>query len=151
MRKTYFLAIITLLFLCSNSENAYSQTLDNENLILGKWLAPNGKTAIKIYKNNGLYDGRITWLIDPYDDHGKQVTDVNNPDEELRMVPLMNLVILKDLKYKGKANWSGGNLYMPKSGKTYNCKIKLIDKYTMEVSAYVGLKALGKTLIWKRK
>jgi uncharacterized protein (DUF2147 family) len=46
--------------------------------------------------------------------------------------------------------WSGGTIYNPDDGKTYSCKLTMMDPKTMKVRGYFGISILGKTQIWNR-
>lgn len=38
----------------------------------------------------------------------------------------------------------------PNSGKTYSCKLKLVDADTLKVRGYIGISLIGRTETWKR-
>ena len=127
------------------------QTTSGSKAIVGKWLSQNNQTIIQIYANGDSYSGRVAWYYDPFDDEGKPLTDINNPDPRMQKRRLMGLVILEDLRYSGDNTWTGGEIYQPKRGKTYSCKITMLENETLEVNAYIGLTIFGKTVTWSRK
>ena len=64
----------------------------------------------------------------------------------------MGLVILRDFVYDEEYVWEDGEIYNPKDGKTYSCKMELSkDKNTLEVRGYVGISLFGKTNTWTRQ
>lgn len=91
-------------------------------------------------------------MLEPLDPTtNKPKTDVKNPDEKLRSRPLMNMLIMNNLRYKGDNVWGDGEIYNPEDGKTYGCELTLKDINTLEVHGYVmGITMLGKTRVWTR-
>lgn len=51
----------------------------------------------------------------------------------------------------GDGRWSVGQIYDPNSGKTYSCKLKLIDRNTLYVRGYIGISLIGRTETWRRQ
>ena len=72
-----------------------------------------------------------------------------NADDKLKSVPLRGYRMLKDFVYTGKNEWSEGTIYDPESGSTYSCVINK-DGEVLNIRGYVGVKALGRTDVWKR-
>lgn len=119
--------------------------------LIGVWEPSHGKARIKIEKIGNKYYGKIVWLREPIDpDTGEPKVDKNNPDQSMRSVPLKGYRILKDFVYVKKNEWGEGTIYDPENGSTYNCVIKLKDDNTLDIRGYVGVKALGRTDVWKR-
>jgi uncharacterized protein (DUF2147 family) len=52
---------------------------------------------------------------------------------------------MKDMKYKGNGVWSGGTLYDPEKGKTYGCKISLVNMNVASIRGFIGVALLGKS------
>jgi uncharacterized protein (DUF2147 family) len=124
---------------------------DDADALVGVWEPSHGKARVKIDKIGNKYFGRIVWLKEPDDpDTGEPKLDKNNPDASMRSVPLKGYRILKDFTYSGKGEWTNGTIYDPENGSTYNCVIKLKDDNTIDIRGYVGVKALGRTDVWKR-
>jgi len=65
-------------------------------------------------------------------------------------VPLKGYRLLKDFIYSGKNEWTEGTIYDPENGSTYSCLITMKDNNTLDIRGYIGLKALGRTDVWKR-
>ncbi|HOI87919.1 MAG TPA: DUF2147 domain-containing protein [Lentimicrobium sp.] len=112
------------------------------------------KSQVRIYKAaNGKYEGEIVWLKEPKETDGSEKLDKNNPEARLQKRKILGLVILKDFKYDASAGeWSGGTIYNPSSGKTYNSYIKL-DGKKANVRGYIGKSwmGLGKTAVWTKE
>lgn len=127
--------------------------------VIGYYLTTDEDTGkensqVKIYKNaNGKYYGEIVWLKDAHEADGSEKVDKHNPDAKLRNKKLIGLQILKDFNYDPKEDeWSGGTIYNPKTGKTYNSFMKL-DGKKMSLRGYIGKAwmGLGKTAIWMKE
>ena len=68
----------------------------------------------------------------------------------MQNVPLKGYRLLKDFIYSGKNEWTEGTIYDPENGSTYSCLITMKDNNTLDIRGYIGLKALGRTDVWKR-
>jgi uncharacterized protein (DUF2147 family) len=109
------------------------------------------KTAkVQIFKaTDGKFYGKIVWLKEPNNEEGKPKVDKNNPDKAKKSTPLMGLQLLKGFKKDGDTEYEDGNIYDPKNGKTYSCKINRKGE-TLEVRGYVGISLIGRTTIWTK-
>jgi uncharacterized protein (DUF2147 family) len=124
---------------------------DEGDRLIGVWQPSSGKAKVKIEKIGTKYYGKIVWLKEPNDPNTqKPKVDKNNPDESMRNVPLKGYRMLKDFVYGGKDQWNEGTIYDPEHGSTYSCEINMKDKSTLEIRGYIGVKALGRTDVWKR-
>jgi uncharacterized protein (DUF2147 family) len=126
---------------------AFAQLNDSDR-ILGEWLNEEKSEKIEIYKNGNSYFGKLIGGKDLFDTDGNSSKkDARNPDPKLRSRTLYNLDILNNFAYNDGL-WNG-KLYDPKSGKTYNCTIK-IKNNKLEVRGYVGISLLGHSTYWLR-
>jgi uncharacterized protein (DUF2147 family) len=142
MKKIVFLTAV----LFTSVASLLAQQPDH---VKGTWLNENKDAKVEIYKSGDKYFGKITWTKDMYEADGKTLKkDSKNPDEKLRNRTIQNLVIITDLTYDD-GEWSGGELYDPKSGKTYKSKLKLKGG-SLEIRGYVGSPMFGKTTVWTR-
>jgi uncharacterized protein (DUF2147 family) len=117
----------------------------------GVWEPSNGKVRVKIEKIGTKYYGKIVWLKEPLDPTTqKPKVDKNNPDASMQNVPLKGYRLLKDFIYSGKDEWTEGTIYDPENGSLYSCVIKMKDNNTLDIRGYIGVKALGRTDVWKR-
>jgi uncharacterized protein (DUF2147 family) len=120
--------------------------------ILGIWYNEERTAKLQIYKENDHYFGKIVWLKVTMDTiTGKPRTDKYNPDDKLKNVPLMGLVIVKNFAFDGEAEWKGGTIYDTKNGKTYNSYMKFgADNNVLKLRGYIGISLLGRTTTWFR-
>ena len=148
MKKYSFLVVLCFAFTLFIFAADKSKEQDS---ILGNWQTGNKLAKVQIYKSGDKYFGKIIWLKEPNDKEGKPKTDILNPDKKLQQRPLMGLLMLKDFVYDEDYVWKGGEIYDPKSGKTYSCKITLKDNgKTLNVRGYIGISLLGRTDVWTR-
>ena len=143
MKRLFILIVCMLLFVFSN---ALAQEGD---AIIGEWYTDEGKALVKVYKCDDLYCGKILWLKEPKYDDGTDKIDKNNPDESKRARKIIGLDIVWDFKHKGKNKWAGGKIYDPDNGKTYSCKMKLVDN-ELKVRGFVGISLFGRTTVWTK-
>lgn len=130
--------------------HAFGQNAEADRL-LGVWEPSNGKARVKIEKIGSKYFGKIVWLREPNDPvTGQPKVDKNNPDESLRATPLRGHRLLKDFMYADKNEWNEGTIYDPENGSTYSCVITMTDENTLDIRGFIGVKALGRTDVWKR-
>lgn len=118
--------------------------------ILGIWLEEEKQSKIEIYKKNNSFFGKIIWLKEPLDKHGNEKLDKENPNKLLRNKPIKGLVIMSDLKYKKKGEWTDGEIYDARSGKTYSLEIYMKNSNELELRGYIGLTLFGKSTSWTR-
>ena len=144
-RILLLLATITFFGNCLFAQNYKSDD------VLGIWLNEDKDGHVKIYKENGKYYGKLIWLKNPIDEEtGKPKLDKHNPDDELKTRPTKGIILLTDFVYEGDGIWEDGDIYDPKSGKTYSCYTKLETMDRMKVRGYIGISLIGRTTYWTR-
>ena len=125
---------------------------DNPDAIVGDWKTGEGTAVVRIYKNGAKYQGKIVWLKEPNDPAtGQPKLDRNHPDEASRSRPIMGLVNLWGFNYAKENSWEDGKIYDPKNGKTYSCKIKMVNPTTLEVRGFIGVSLIGRTDTWTKQ
>ena len=135
--------ILTLAMLAMPLAAAFAQD------VIGKWKLDDGSAIVEVYKNGDAYNGKIVWLEEPNGPDGKPAVDRNNPDKNLRNRQLIGLNMLNGLK-KAKDEYSGGSIYDPGNGKTYNCSMK-VEGDVLHVRGSLDKRGLlGRTMVWFR-
>jgi len=146
--KKHILLLAGILF-SSLTFFASAQAVQSDDIV-GLWETGSGKARVNIIKSGNYFYGRIVWLKEPLNEEGKPKVDKNNPDESKRSTPLLGYRMLSSFEYKGDNLWEDGTIYDPESGSTYNCKITMDDKNTMNIRGFIGIAAFGRTDVWKR-
>ena len=121
----------------------------NGDEILGIWWNPEMTSRVEVYKENGLYYGKIIWLkADENEDGSSPRMDLNNEDESLRDRRVLGLVAMKELRWDEKQNeWDKGLLYDPMRGEEYSFYAKLKEDGSLSLFAYVmGMPFLNKEM-----
>ena len=117
--------------------------------VIGKWKLADGTAIVEVYKSGDSFNGKIVWLQNPTDSDGTPAKDDNNPDKNLRSRQIMGLNMLSGLKKTGD-EYSGGKIYDPGNGKTYNCSMK-VEGDVLKVRGSLDKKGLiGRTMDWFR-
>lgn len=130
--------LLLICFHCSPSAAAVSPD------VCGDWVPAAGDSLIRIE-----CDATVTVTLVALRG-GDPVRDTENPSAALRGRLLAGLTLGEGFTFDGEA-WTGGKLYDPGSGNTYNARLRLRDADRLEVRGYVGLPAFGRTEVWTRK
>ena len=118
--------------------------------VIGKWKLEDGSAIVEVYKSGNDFNGKIVWLQNPTEADGTPAKDENNPDKALRSRQLIGLNMLSGLKETGKNKYSGGKIYDPGNGKTYNCSMT-VQGDVLKVRGSLDKKGLlGRTMDWFR-
>ena len=117
--------------------------------VVGKWKLEDGSAIVEVYRQGDVFNGKVVWLKNPTFSDGSPVVDGNNPDSKLRTRRIMGLNMLSGLKKVGN-EYTGGSIYDPNNGKTYNCSMK-VEGDVLKVRGSLDKKGLiGRTMDWFR-
>src|SRR5580692_231705 len=113
--------------------------------ILGRWLTQPGDGIIEITRTaDNAYQGTIIGGNAP------RRVDEHNPDPARRQQLLLGQVILKDMHDDGDGALAGGTIYEPDTGRTYKCRIEVLDHDRLKVRGFIGFSLLGRSQVWTR-
>lgn len=118
----------------------------------GLWWAEGGFAQVEVRRCGEAVCGEVVWLRHPFDESGCILRDVENPDSELRDRPLIGMEVLRDLRVSpdDPAEWNGGEVYDPSSGRTYSAVLRMDSSDRLRVRGYLGIRLLGRTTTWIR-
>lgn len=117
--------------------------------ILGLWKLTSSTGKTKFYKYKGKYYGKIIYDAKYLKKDGKtSIKDTKNPNPKLRGREVVGITCIRSLKYED-GKYSGGYVYDPGTGKTYNCKMWFEGKKLM-FRGYKGISIFGKTLEYRK-
>ena len=114
----------------------------------GEWLTQEATAKVRIGPCPGKADrmcGVISWLKNPAD---AKATDSKNPDSKLKTRTFLVLPMIRDFKQAAPGRWTGGKIYDPGSGKTYDSKISVSANGTLKVEGCVLMICQAQT--WRR-
>ena len=135
--------IFSIIFMMMPLAAAFAQD------VIGKWKLEDGTAIVEVYQQGDSFNGKIVWLEEPNGPDGKPAVDRNNPDKNLQSRQLMGLNMLSGLKKSG-SEYTGGKIYDPGNGKTYNCSMK-VEGDVLKVRGSLDKKGLlGRTMDWFR-
>lgn len=144
------LTLFTLLILALS---VYAQNKKNPaDNIFGKWMSQEKTGVIEISKRGAKFYGKLVWIRDSIDVGTKHLKkDKQNPITGLRDRYLKGLEILTSFQYVGNNTYKEGEIYDPKEGKTYSCKMTLSENgQSLDIRGFIGISLLGKTETWTR-
>lgn len=130
--------------------NAFSQTSP-----VGRWKSIDDETKqpksiIEIFEKDGLLYGKIERLFRKADEDQNPKCDKCSGSQKDQLI--IGMQILNSLKKDSDVKWSGGEILDPNNGKTYSCKVTLIeDGKKLEVRGFIGFSLLGRTQVWDRE
>jgi uncharacterized protein (DUF2147 family) len=118
--------------------------------IEGDWMVGSG-TRVRIAPCAARPErmcGLIAWLKNPNDKAGQPLRDSQNPDPKLRGRPIVGIAFIRDFRRAGPGHWTGGKIYDPNSGKTYDSKVRINGDGTLKVEGCVLVICQAQT--WRR-
>jgi len=115
-----------------------------EHSVLGQWMTPAG-AIVAVYRCDSSVCARLIAL----DKQAPTRVDANDPNAALRTRSLCGLQIGRGFHLVDSAHAEDGELYDPKSGKTYSGFMEL-DGDRLKLRGYVGIKLFGRTEMWDR-
>lgn len=136
--------MLALMLVCSFAARA-----QGPEAITGLWWNAEKTAKVEVYEENGKFYGKIVELVEP-NENGKPKIDKENPNDNLKKRPLKGLVILQDLEHDSGNEYEDGEIYDPKSGKTYSCNAKLVNNNQLDLRGYIGFSLIGRTSTWTR-
>lgn len=114
------------------------------------WYNEEKTVKIQIYKApDGIFFGKIVWMLRPLETDGKAKLDKLNPDTKAKTQPILNSVILKGFtrSTSDTSIYENGTVYSPANGKTY-CGVIIHRGKELKLRGYFcGFSILGKSWI----
>jgi len=109
----------------------------------GRWITQSGNLEIEIAPCGGALCGTAVKVLANHSmsNPGAQMADTG--------IPVFGLKVLRDFVPDGDNRWSG-HLYDRENGKTYRCRMTLLESGALEIHPYIGLPLFGQTQIWRR-
>lgn len=100
----------------------------------GTYLTQDGSALVRVEPCGTSICGRVAQVLNTQ--KGIPRTDVHNPAVQLRTRPLVGLSILGGFSWSGQ-QWTNGQIYDPKTGRTYRSKLRVGPDGSLSVSGCV--------------
>lgn len=127
-------------FAASDSPVGVWKTIDD---VTGK-----PKSLVEITEHNGVLEGKVLQVLQS-DQGPHPICDKCGGERHNK--PVEGMTIMWDMRRDDDV-WDGGHILDPKNGKTYGCKIALIEGGAkLKVRGFIGFSLLGRTQIWERE
>ncbi|MCD4796168.1 MAG: DUF2147 domain-containing protein [Candidatus Cloacimonetes bacterium] len=106
------------------------------------------KSVVRIWIEDGVLYGKIDSLfLEPDEDPNPVCDECKGKNKDK---PIIGMTIMENLSRKG-IGWSGGTILDPDNGKTYKCKIEIIENgERLKLRGFLGISLLGRTQYWIR-
>ena len=117
---------------------------------VGIWYDDSGDGAIKVEPCGDKLCGKIFWLKEPLNAKGIPLVDGHNPDSTQRTRTICGLPIFGGLVRQPEGGYDAGWVYDPKEGKSYSFAVASDGPDKLQVTGYIGMKLLGRTMVWTR-
>jgi len=104
------------------------------------------KSIVQIREQNGVLYGTVEKVFNPPVPHPLCI----HCPGDFKNRPVVGLQILWGL-HKNRAQWTGGQILDPETGKIYRCNLTLENGgQTLRVRGYIGFSLFGRTERWLR-
>jgi uncharacterized protein (DUF2147 family) len=107
------------------------------------------KSIVVVWEERGSLFGKVEKVFDPFPKESNPRCDACQGD--LHDKPVIGMKILWDLSKHGD-EWSGGKVFDPDTGKTYNCTLSLENGGSkLKLRGFIGMSLFGRTEYWIRE
>lgn len=142
MKTVLALLFFSIFSFANGSPVGVWKTIDDET---GK-----PKSLVEISESNGVITGKVVKLFRKPEDDQNPKCDKCSGDKKDK--PIIGLEILWGMQKKNETEWASGEIMDPKKGKTYSCKMEIIENgQKLKVRGFLGISLLGRTQVWERE
>ena len=124
---------------------AFSTAANAADPVAGRWKTEDGDAIITIGKCGSKTCGRISKFLVPPPD-GLDQRDINNPDPNKKKRKLLGMPVL--VNFSEETDLWRGQIYDPKSGKSYRSVIRRKGSNILEVKGCISI--FCQTQTWRR-
>lgn len=133
----------------------FSLSVFAQSTPIGKWKTIDDETnqpksIVILFEKDGQIFGKIDKLFrKPEEDQNPKCDKCSGTKKDQLIV---GMEFLNNLKMDTETQWTDGEILDPNNGKTYSCKIELIeDGKKLKVRGFIVFSLLGRTQIWERE
>ena len=150
MRRT--LALAALLPLLAAAASAQSLPAE-ARAYLGDWTTYSDETGeaqavVRITESDGVVRGRIVRVL-PTEEHPEPQFRCGDCEGTYENADLRTVPLIEGMEWN-KDEFAGGRIVDPTSAKSYKATMKLDGPDELRVRGYIGIRALGRTQVWRR-
>lgn len=116
--------------------------------VVGEWITADGTGKVRIAPCPGKTDRICGVIAGSTNPKASDDRDSNNPNPALRGRSLLGLQILSDFKPVANGRWTGGKIYDPRAGKTYDSKLSISPNGALKVEGCISVICQAQT--WRR-
>lgn len=113
------------------------------------WLTDQGDGTVELKPCGNELCGTVYSILG-LPDPSRPPIDARNEQPDRRSRPLCGMPIVGGMRKLGPGKWGDGWIYDPHVGKTYAAELALQSPNTLSVYGYVGLRFIGRTVLWTR-
>jgi uncharacterized protein (DUF2147 family) len=108
----------------------------------GRWITQSGNLEIEVAPCGDALCGTAVKVLANH--------SMSQPGVEMaNAAPAVGLKVLRDFVPDGENRWYG-RIFDRENGKTYRCRMTLLESGALEIRPYVGLPLFGHSQIWTR-
>lgn len=106
------------------------------------------RSLVRISEQNGVLSGTIEKDLNPNESPDKVCDKCTDSRKDKTLV---SMTIMQGMHQSGEV-FEGGEILDPDNGKTYKCKMKLLDDgKKLEVRGFIGVSLFGRSQTWLRE
>jgi uncharacterized protein (DUF2147 family) len=146
--------LLAVLVLVLAAASVQAQSLPAEaRAVLGDWTSygDDGREAqavIRLSADGGQLRGQIVRLL-PTRQYPNPTFRCGDCEGRYEGVDLRTVPLFEDMRWDGD-EFAGGRIVDPTNAKTYRAVVRLDGADRLEVRGFIGVRALGRTQIWRR-
>ena len=150
MHRPFWLAALLPLL----ASGAAAQSLPAEaHAYLGDWTVVDeesgeAQAVVRIQEVRGRVEGRIVEVL-PTEEYPEPNFRCDDCAGEYEGADLREIRLIRDMEWDGE-RFSGGRIVDPKNDRAYRLLMTLDGQDRLRVRGYLGIKALGRTQVWRR-
>ncbi len=129
---------------------AMAQEEEHQQAPIGMWMPEDEESKVEIFPCGDAMCGKVAWMLDGYDEDGNVLTDIHNPNPDLRKVPVLGLVIMTDIRPTEEEGVWRGEVYNPQDGRTYDFWLTVLSQSEITIEGCGLYNLVCQTHTWSR-
>ena len=148
-RSLALLSLFTLMAVAASAQPLPAEA----QAYLGDWTTYSDETGeaqvvVRISESGGVVQGRIIRVL-PTEEHPTPQFICDDCRGQYEGADLRTIPLIENMRWNDD-EFSGGRITDPEKDKRYKATMKLDGPDRLRVRGYIGIRALGRTQIWRR-